>query len=191
MSTFDRILPKTLIWEGGRKLTDDPADPGGATKYGISLRFLRGEGRAGDIDHDGDVDAADIRALTEEQASEFYRREFWDKCRCDELPAPLAMAVFDTAVNVGAAKAVTLLQTELNSHSAGNPLLTVDGGMGKNTISAAIQATQKISPDKLALGYLNRRLRLYGDLAKTPARAKYLKGWTSRVAALKDFLLTQ
>ncbi|MBF0549731.1 MAG: hypothetical protein HQK60_04275 [Deltaproteobacteria bacterium] len=191
MSPFDQILPKSLEWEGGSKFSDDPADPGGATKYGISLRFLRGEGQAGDIDHNGDVDAADIRALTEDQAAEFYRKEFWDKCRCDELPAPLAMVVFDTAVNVGASKAVKLLQTELNSHFASNPLLSVDGGMGKNTISAVIQSNKKTSPDKLALGYLNRRLRLYGDLAKAPARAKYLRGWTSRVFALKDFILTQ
>ncbi|MBF0497700.1 MAG: hypothetical protein HQK58_14180 [Deltaproteobacteria bacterium] len=187
MSVFDRILPKTLEWEGGSKFTEDPADPGGATRYGISLRFLRGLGQAGDIDHDGDVDAGDIRALTEDQASEFYRREFWDKCLCDELPDQVAMAVFDTAVNLGVPRAVKMLQSEANAVLLNNPLV-VDGRMGKNTVDGVLDAVNLEGSDKLTLGYLNRRLRFYFALAKAPARAKYLRGWTRRVAALKEVI---
>ena len=38
MANFDRIIPMIIAAEGGAKVTKDPADPGGLTKYGISQR---------------------------------------------------------------------------------------------------------------------------------------------------------
>jgi hypothetical protein len=57
---FERAMSFTGKWEGG--FVNDPKDPGGATKYGISLRFLRDLApELGDVDGDGDVDADDVR----------------------------------------------------------------------------------------------------------------------------------
>ncbi len=78
--------------EGG--YVDNPADPGGETKFGISKRFH--------LD-------LDIKNLTEDQAAEIYRREYWEPNGCDALPWPLDMCVFDTAVNMGAHEAAQLL----------------------------------------------------------------------------------
>lgn len=36
---FDTAHAFTARWEGG--LTDHPADPGGLTKYGVSLRWVQ------------------------------------------------------------------------------------------------------------------------------------------------------
>ena len=58
-----------IFWaEGG--YVDDPDDPGGATRFGISLRLLKKMGKLGDIDGDGDIDADDIRRLSSDSASD-------------------------------------------------------------------------------------------------------------------------
>ena len=70
---YARAARKLLQIEGG--FVDDPKDRGGATKYGISLRFLAaegafdedGDGKADfDLDLDGDIDGQDIRDVTQD-----------------------------------------------------------------------------------------------------------------------------
>ncbi len=41
MADFEKAVLKTLIREGGAKITKDPNDPGGLTKYGISKRLIQ------------------------------------------------------------------------------------------------------------------------------------------------------
>ncbi|MBF0549250.1 MAG: hypothetical protein HQK60_01820 [Deltaproteobacteria bacterium] len=169
---FDTAVAIVLKFEGGAKYV---VDSGGPTKYGISLRFYTKE-------IDPKATANTIKALTEDQARAIYKSEFWDKCYCDQLPDSLALAVFDTAVNMGVAEAVKLLQTEINSwHPKGVPL-AVDGIMGSATIAAAIST----DTENITNSYLNRRLRLYVTLAKDKRRGIYLTGWTNRVMALKE-----
>lgn len=70
---FEKAHEFVQRWEGG--YCDDAGDPGGATKYGVSLRFLRSEGY--DIDGDGDVDVDDVKAVTKAKARELFRKHFW------------------------------------------------------------------------------------------------------------------
>ena len=77
MSDFELARPTVLRHEGG--YVNNPNDPGGATKYGISLRWLKGQGLLGDVTHDMVVDIKDIQALTVDQAAGFYRVQWWDK----------------------------------------------------------------------------------------------------------------
>ncbi|MEG2172314.1 MAG: glycosyl hydrolase 108 family protein, partial [Desulfovibrionaceae bacterium] len=124
-STFACAHKFTAQWEGG--LSDHPADPGGITKYGVSLRWLRelaqeecrklarscdgsnafdrkhAHSLAGiDFDNDGDIDADDIRACTKAQAAQLFKKHFWDATKCAKLPIPLAIVLYDGAVNMGA-----------------------------------------------------------------------------------------
>ncbi len=102
MSDFEPALAVVLEHEGG--FTAGLHDPGGPTKYGISLRYLRALGA--DIDGDGDIDAADIKAMTAAQAADFYRVTFWDPGGFETLrDQQVATKVFDTAVNVGPRRA--------------------------------------------------------------------------------------
>jgi lysozyme family protein len=101
-----------LRHEGG--YVNDPRDPGGETRFGISKRAYP------------DVD---ILRLTEDEAKAIYRRDYWDKLRPDELPQQLAICVFDCAVNMGRDKAVRLLQRACG--------VAQDGVMGGNTLAAA------------------------------------------------------
>lgn len=83
-------LTFVLKWEG-KTYTNDPHDPGGETKYGISKKAYPKE---------------DIKNLTEERALEIYEKDYWDASGCNELPYPYNIAVFDTAVNCGVSRAL-------------------------------------------------------------------------------------
>jgi len=83
---FDQALKFSLIWEGGERYTNDPDDPGGETKYGISKKAYP------------DVD---IKSLTLAEASILYQRDYWDKTGCPILQPAIAICAFDTSVNCG------------------------------------------------------------------------------------------
>lgn len=82
-------LKFVLKWEG-QDYVDDPSDPGGETKYGISKKAHPNE---------------DIKALTKERALEIYVQDYWVPAGCDTIPYPYNVAVFDTAVNCGVSRA--------------------------------------------------------------------------------------
>ena len=79
---FDLAFEQLIGNEGG--YVNDPRDPGGETKYGISKRSYPGE---------------DIKNLTLDRAKELYKRDFWGPAGCDAWPDPLKFQVFDIAVN--------------------------------------------------------------------------------------------
>lgn len=81
---FDDAIGPLLAREGG--FVDNPADRGGATKFGISQRA-----------HPG----LDIANLTEADARAIYRREYWDGIGADKLPPAMRELAFDSAVNHG------------------------------------------------------------------------------------------
>lgn len=109
---FEWAVAIVLEREGG--YVNDPKDPGGETKYGISRRAYP---------------ALDIAALTKEDAKVIYRRDYWDACQCDGLPPDVALLVFDCAVNQGVATARILLQEAA--------AVKVDGAVGPVTLAAA------------------------------------------------------
>lgn len=94
MSDFARCLAFVLKWEGGDKVTRDPHDPGGTTKYGISQRAHP---------------TLDIERLTAVQAAGIYETAYWKPAGADILPWPLNLCVFDCAVNQGISVARRLL----------------------------------------------------------------------------------
>ena len=91
-STYDVCLPLLLAHEGG--YSNHPSDPGGPTNFGITIFDYRKYVNPG-------ATAADVRAMTVEEAKRIYRARYWDAQRCDELPAGLDYAVFDDGINSG------------------------------------------------------------------------------------------
>jgi lysozyme family protein len=90
--TFDVYFPELLKHEGG--YVDHPSDPGGATKYGITIGTLKAwRGKA--------VTKADVKALTKAEAAAIYRARYWDAIKADDLPSGLDALAFDIAVNHG------------------------------------------------------------------------------------------
>lgn len=94
--SFDKAFALTVGVEGG--YVNDPADPGGETRYGISKRAHP------------DVD---IKALTLDQARDIYRRDYWQAASCDSMPERIGHLVFDCAVHHGVKTAIKLLQRAL------------------------------------------------------------------------------
>lgn len=115
MTYFERAIDVVLAEEGG--YVNDPRDPGGETKFGISKRQYP------DID---------IAALSVSAAKDIYRRDYWDVCKCDDLPWPMCLFVFDSAVNQGVGAAVRMLQRAIN--------VPQDGILGLRTMAAAAKA---------------------------------------------------
>lgn len=148
------VIPLVIKMEGGDEVVDHPSDPGGITKYGISLKAYPALGRQGIID------------LTLEQATAIYKRDYWDKCRCGELPPPVALLVFDCAVNQGYGRAVRLLQSAVGVKS--------DGVLGSTTL----EAVNRRSHIKTIIEFSAQRAVRYGllDTFKT-----FGLGWMRRM----------
>lgn len=102
-TNLETALEFTLGWECGKNkdgslkdgYTNDPTDPGGETKYGISKRAHP---------------TIDIKNLTLDGAIAIYGKEYWEPAGCSSLELPLAVCVFDTAVNMGVKRALQFLQ---------------------------------------------------------------------------------
>ena len=155
---FNAALRFVLAWEGGE--VDHPADPGGYTKSGISLRFFR--------QINPRATAADIKALTPPEIAEIYRDWFWQPARCDRLPPALALALFDTAVNMGVKTAAKLLQKALG--------VVADGVVGQKTLEAAFRGREE---DTLSRFFAERNWR-YANLSSF---ITFGKGWFRRSAS--------
>ena len=173
---FERCHAFVQRWEGG--FADHPSDPGGTTNYGVSLRFLRSIGKLGDIDGDGDVTEADIRALTPETAAAILKIHFWDPLSLDRLPTPLALVVYDTAVNMGPGVARRLVQEAL--------LVKVDGIWGPKTWAALFSC----DPGRVAHSVIRLRRGRYSRLINAkPELQAFYQGWSSRVFSLERAML--
>jgi lysozyme family protein len=159
---FKCALERTLAFEGG--YVNDPADPGGETKFGISARA-----------HPG----LDIKALTRDRAGEIYYEDYWIRYGYGRLTdAGIAAKSFDLAVNLGPHRAHVLLQETVNRTTLAT--LAVDGVLGPGTLDAVnghpntalLLAELKVG----AIGY-------YTDLAIRKGMQKFLAGWIRRALA--------
>lgn len=169
---FARAVTITLREECGPDpdatgLVDDPNDPGGLTKWGISQRA-----------HPG----LDIRALTRDQAVEIYRTEYWLHAHGPDLVWPLCAFVFDHAVTSGPEVSIGLLQ---RAAAADFPR---DGLWGPKTAAAAaarsandlFELCRSFNAQRIRYYFLNSRFYIFGE------------DWCARVAAvaLRAGLLT-
>lgn len=179
MKTIDEIAGEIVAREGG--FVDDPDDPGGVTKHGVTLATLRRLGI--DLTGDGRVDRADLRRLTPERARAIFVEHYFEKPGLGRLPVALQATVFDMQVNAGA-NAIRILQELLNDMGAD---LVVDGVLGPATLAAAERAAQA-APDHIADAYGIARRNYYYRLADArPASRKYARrrdggkgGWIRR-----------
>ena len=157
--SFKKAIEFVFKWEGG--YVNDPDDPGGETKFGISKRAYP---------------HLDIKNLTEEQAAEIYRRDYWNKVRGDALKEPLDIVMLDTAVNCGIGRAVRWLQEAVGA--------APDGIIGPKTLHAVSESL----PGPTAVRVLAQRLKHYAELAKKRSLRKFLRGWVMRVADLMEYM---
>ena len=153
LKTFNEIIEVVLKHEGG--YVNDPTDLGGETKYGITKRFYP------------DVD---IKNLTIEQATEIYKKDYWDKNKVESLPQNLWHIYFDMCVNMGKRTAVKVLQRAAVNKGKD---IEVDGGLGPMTIGAL----KGVELDRVRAF----RVKYYVDLITArPEQEKFYLGWFRR-----------
>lgn len=194
---YTAAVRKLLGIEGG--FVNDPVDRGGATKYGISLRFLVAEGQMDldgdgladfDLDMDGDIDVADIRKLTIGDAVWVYHYCFWKRLDAESFERPIGEMLFDQAVNGGATAARKLLQRAINActaHMTGVERLNVDGVIGGMTRLAMIAVLEHPGLGMRALAEAYReaaRARYRAIATANPSQNRFLKGWLRRADEL-------
>ena len=179
MQSVNDIAQAIILREGG--YVNDPDDPGGATKRGVTIGTMRALGL--DLTGDGRVTPADVKRLTVDQAREIFVEHYFKRPRIAELPAALHATVFDMQVNAGN-NAVRILQRLLNKMGQS---IAVDGVIGPRTIAAA-QAAAQSAPDLIADAYgIERRNYYYALADRRPASRKYARrrdggkgGWIRR-----------
>lgn len=150
--SFEQAFEIVIGHEGG--YVDNPADPGGETKFGISKRSYPG---------------VEIASLTIDEAKAIYRRDYWDKAGCDVCAPGLALIVFDAAVNNGVGRAVRWLQTAVGA--------SADGVLGPRT-RAAVQAADPLA----ALTEVHAQRMQF--MTSLDTWATFGRGWSRRLAQL-------
>lgn len=165
---FANTVKVTLEHEG--YFSDDQDDRGGATKYGISQRFLNGI-RYHKKAHE----------LTKEDAVELYYQHFWLKCNCELLHPGVALMLFDFGVHSGVAGACKELQRVLSYETEIN--LAIDGIIGNKTIKALNTVIQKTGGyEAVVQGLSTKRGLLFFNIIDTRDRqSKYFRGWFKRL----------
>ena len=182
MQTVQSIAEEIIDREGG--FVNDPDDPGGATKYGVTVHTMRRLGL--DLDGDGRVDARDVQRLSRKDARRIFIDHYFIQPRISKLPDVLQASVFDMQVNAGA-NGVKILQRLLGK--MGFPV-RIDGQIGPKTVAAADKAA-RAAPDHIRDAYgIERRNYYYALADRRVASRKYARrrdggkgGWIRRAEA--------
>jgi len=167
---WDKSFELMLGSEGG--FSDDPRDNGnklpdgrkGSTMLGVT-QYNWEHWTGHQVTHE------QIKKLTPADVKPFYKKKFWDVCRCDDLPSGIDYLVFDFAVNAGCGGSAKLLQTVVG--------VTPDGGIGPITL-AAVNA---IAENELVEKFSQAKEDFYRGLSNFNV---YGVGWLNRVAAVKQ-----
>lgn len=151
---FDEAFTRLMGHEGG--YSNNPADKGGATNWGVTEAVARQNGYTGDM-----------KDLGQSFAKIIYRKLYWDAVSADQLPPDVRFAVFDAAVNSGVNRAIKWLQQALG--------IAEDGTIGSQTLSAARQAIGSITAVRI------HGIRLL-FMTNQPNWSTFGRGWAARIA---------
>jgi lysozyme family protein len=172
-TVLEQALAFALGNEGG--YVNHPADPGGATNFGIIQRNLdRWNGAHPELGFPGDV-----KDLTQAQAQAIYRADYW---RWDAVAAPaIAVKLFDIGVNCGTGTSIKLLQRAVNTLAS--PAIAVDGQLGPGTLGAA----NAQAPAALMQALCQVQKAYYQAIVdRNPGQSVFLKGWLNRAARIPE-----
>lgn len=170
---IEGIITDVLKAEGWDTYTNDPADRGGPTKWGITLKAWS--------DYIGfNAFSADIQDINEDEARNFYEEIYIVAPKFSQLPDMLVPLVVDCGVNHGVRAASKWVQRAVGARQ--------DGWIGPATLATVGQQ----NPIAVYLRVSAYRLRLYGRLVSADKelkvaqglglnlQAKFAAGWNNR-----------
>lgn len=160
------LAPFIRKWEGG--FAKHPADPGGATKWGVTLNTYRSYYGAYKTE-------SDLKNMTEDQWNNIFIRGFWDKALATQIVSQsVANMLVDFGWNAGMKTAIKTIQRILGT--------TPDGIMGPITMGFINRANARDLFNKLT----EARKKYYKNLVlMKPSMSVFYKGWINRVNDLK------
>ena len=154
---YDKCLETILHHEGG--YVNHPKDPGGETNLGVTKKVYQ--------EHGG---TKDMKDLLVEDVAPIYKKSYWDKMKCDDIPSGLDLCLFDFGVNAGPGRAAKFLQSMIGT--------TVDGGIGPNTLAKLEEYIRENGEHEAVNKYQEMRQKYYENLSTF---ATFGRGWTRRV----------
>ena len=168
-TAFESAIEIVLKNEGGYE--DHPNDPGGATKYGITLKTLQGKNPK--------ATKETVKNLTTDEAKEIYYDNYWKKYHYDGITSEaIAIKAFDTGVNVGPGTAIKFLQKACNKLGCN---IQEDGGLGKASFEALSKVIAEHGERKLLEEFRTIQIAHYNKLVEqNPKLSVFLKGWINR-----------
>lgn len=172
---IEQYLDELIKREGG--YANNPADRGGATKYGITEAVARTSGYKGNM-----------KDLPLDVAKAIYKKQYWTAPRFDQvniISSAVAEELLDTGVNCGTGFAKPLLQRALNllnnQGKAGYADLEVDGVYGSETLRALKTYLSKRGKEgeKVLVRVLNimQGQRYIEICERNPSQEQFFYGW--------------
>ena len=163
-------LKFTLLWEGG--FVNNPLDPGGATNRGIT-QFTYDTYRI-----NKHLPTRGVADIAEEEVQDIYYSMYWKPSQAELAAEPLAIVLFDTAVNFGVGGAIEFLQEALG--------ISTDGIFGPTTRSVFLANNNRTIAEKMVAGRIAYR---YQRVNTNPSQDIFLQGWLNRDNNLKDYII--
>lgn len=152
MSSFDDSFDALIGNEGG--YSNNKADPGGETMWGVTARVARSYGYAGQM-----------KDLPRDTAKAIAKKLYWDPLHLDEFDPRVAFQIFDA------------------NYNGGHPVLWMQGASGAKVDgligSQTIAAVKAVPPWQFILRWNSLRLRYFTSLGTWPS---FGKGWANRIA---------
>ncbi len=153
---FENALEMLLEHEGG--YVNHPRDPGGETNLGVTRKtWAKWLGR--------EIKNGEMKKLKIEDVGDLYKKEYWDRLKCDELPSGLDFFCFDWGVNSGTGRSAKALQRIIE--------VAQDGAIGPMTLKEVNKHEAKDLVNKMH----TRRQEFYENLSTFDT---FGKGWTAR-----------
>jgi|TARA_R110000744_G_scaffold17189_3_gene46825 lysozyme family protein len=154
-----------LKHEGG--FVDHPKDPGGMTNLGVTKAvYDKWIGR--------ESTEAEMRGLTQDDVAPIYKKNYWDRCKCDQLPSGADWSVFDWAVNSGTGRASKAMQKIVGAKQ--------DGAIGPKTLQMIANEKAEFLVERM----YDQRQSFYEKLNTFET---FGRGWTRRNKETKETAL--
>ena len=164
MLNFDYAISRIFEKEGYDQVTNNPADRGGLTKWGISYKQFP---------------YLDIANLTAQEAKDIYKKYYWAPLGCEYIHSDeIAMELLDFGTNTGPYTAVKCIQKALNLIQYP---VAIDGKMGPETVKKINEAVIKY--DRALLnGLRGYEFKHYESIViNDPEQLTFIKGWLARI----------
>lgn len=165
------VHPFVHKWEG--KYVDHPLDRGGPTNMGITLRTLKNwRGHA--------VSATDVQNLSQDEAWQIMKKNYYDVVKGDHLPLPVALAAHNSAVLHGPGRAGRFLQQAV---VAQGHKIEVDGIVGVETLGGVARC----DPSALCESFFDAQRAYFRGIEKNRPKEwrAFGKGWMRRFNEIK------